>query len=358
MDINKLDIKNHECFYDILYSNILDLGQENIILLSLLNSIIFPNNENELIKARGFTSFYDLFIVQNTYEYHYEINAKDKQGKKIIVELHFSYLNEADEIRPEIKQAFKDKVINEETRDADYPIYFIIIGNFGIIGDKDYIKRIKYPSPYKPNQIELIFISLSKFNKQIDNLHSTQDNWMWIFQNGLQQIKNEYQDKGLKALYNLFDAKEFSDDYIKKYNQYYRIEELERNWLEANKNNPEKIANYIKHENANLNMLLFEKQIGIYPYKEKEEFKFNVSAIHEKRTSITFNLFKKWTKLAQEEYPNYDFTIKNEQKLISDFEDSMIFFQMILLTKYLMIILIFLDLRIQKSDRMRIIVNP
>ena len=48
----------------------------------------------------------------------------------------------------------------------------------------------------------------------------------------------------------------------------------------------------------------------------------NLSSIEDKIPAVAFALFRKWTKNAQESFPDYDFTISNEQVLVNELKTA------------------------------------
>jgi hypothetical protein len=64
-----------------------------------------------------------------------------------------------------------------------------------------------------------------------------------------------------------------------------------------------------------------EKQLGQIPRKVQPN-EVNISHFEHNLSKLTFDLFRKWTKTAQEKYPDKDFTIVDERPLLKDVEQQ------------------------------------
>lgn len=146
------------------------------------------------------------------------------------------------------------------------------------------------------------------------------DQWIYFFKNGFEPgntaIGDNYVGNQLVQLLNDNLLKELSEEYHQFDTDL--KETLQKLLNEYRMGNYGLDERYVKESapKANLTLLLFEKEIKVYPYTKINEDDIDLGAIEKELPNIAFNLFRTWVKTAQKTYPEKEFSIVDEGKLI------------------------------------------
>jgi predicted transposase/invertase (TIGR01784 family) len=208
---------------DIAFRKIFGNENKKISLISFLNAVInFPNG-NKVVEV-DILNPYQLAKLSGGKSTIVDVKAKDKNGNTFIVEMQIA---ESDFFHKRILYYTSQSYTGQIAKGKDYsklnPAYFIGILEFEISKNPNYISCHKVldieTNEHIIQDVEFNFIELPKFNKTIDQLETSIDQWTYFIKNAenLDVIPDNVQDEGLKEAY--FEADKHSwlqaelDDY-------------------------------------------------------------------------------------------------------------------------------------------------
>lgn len=192
---------------DIAFRKIFGNENKKRSLISFLNAVInFPNG-NKIIEV-DILNPYQLAKLSGGKSTIVDVKAKDNNGNTFIVEMQIA---ESEFFHKRILYYTSQSYTSQIAKGRDYnklnPAYFIGILEFEIS------KNLNYRSCHKVldietnehiiQDIEFNFIELPKFNKSIDELESSIDQWTYFIKNAedLELIPETVHDQGLKEAY-------------------------------------------------------------------------------------------------------------------------------------------------------------
>ena len=227
---------------DIAFRKIFGNDSKKKSLISFLNAVIdLP--ENEQIIDVEIVNPYQLGKLSDGESTIVDVKAKDEKGNVFIVEMQIA---EFDFFHKRIlyytSQGYVSQIDKGVRYDKLKPVYFIGILEFEIGQNPNYFSRHKVLDVETKEQIiqdvEFNFIELPKFNKTIDQLESSIDQWTFFIKNAedLTLIPASVTDEGLKEAYTEADQHNWTklelEDYmrasIKERDAIGRIEFAER----------------------------------------------------------------------------------------------------------------------------------
>ena len=227
---------------DIAFRKIFGNDNKKKSLISFLNAVIdFP--ENDQIVDVEIINPYQLGKLSDGKSTIVDVKAKDQKGNVFIVEMQIA---EFDFFHKRILYYTSQSYVSQIDKGVDYnklkPVYFIGILEFEIGQNAAYFSRHKVLDIETKEQIiqdvEFNFIELPKFNKTIDQLESSIDQWTYFIKNAesLSLIPDSVKDEGLKEAYSEADKQNWTkpelEDYerasIKERDDIGRIEFAER----------------------------------------------------------------------------------------------------------------------------------
>jgi hypothetical protein len=316
------DLKNGEALY-MIFQN-----EDKRAALSLLNSLLFPKQENQLVEITdAFSSLYYFFDIKGAFSFHYRIDALTIEGNRVYIEFHVHFLNnESSSLDFDINHSFQTQVLDLETASVKFPIYYVGLFTFSIENQPHAFSTKNYQGPILSNSINLTFIDLTKFYKTPTLLENPTDWWLYFFKNGLEKIDTPINDSGLDMLYTVLDFSNFAAYQLEEYEK-----SQERMELFQKDSRHQQIDQTISieltepfpiHGSAKLNLLTFEKKMGYYPPKPIDTQLFDLSCVEKKLPSYAFHLFKNWTTQAIKYHPEINFSILNEQLLIKNLDQA------------------------------------
>ena len=192
---------------DIAFLKIFRNDTKKKTLISFLNAVIdLPGNEQiidiEIIKT------FQLGQLSGGNSTIVDVKAKDEKGNTFIVEIQvpeFDFFHKR--ILYYTSQGYVSQIDKGVQYDKLSPVYFIGILEFEIGQNPNYFSRHKVLDIETKEQIiqdvEFNFIELPKFNKTIDQLETSIDQWTFFIKNAenLTLIPENVKDEGLKEAY-------------------------------------------------------------------------------------------------------------------------------------------------------------
>jgi len=212
---------------DLAFKKIFGNKHHKNILISFLNSVLDFKDEKIIVEVE-LANPYQVPRIPELKETILDINATNKDGYSFIVEMQKKDLG--DFTKRSLYYTSK-AYVSQLPKGQDYTIlkkvYFIGILNFNIFENKNYISRHLIINQETNTQdlddFEFSFIELPKFNKELHELSSILDKWIYFIKNAssLDMIPNEYntieefKEAFIIATQNTWDKKELEVyDYI------------------------------------------------------------------------------------------------------------------------------------------------
>ena len=210
---------------DIAFRKIFGNDSKKKSLISFLNAVIELPKE-ELIIDVEITNPYQLGKLSGGKSTIVDVKAKDEKGNVFIVEMQIA---EFDFFHKRILYYTSQSYVAQLDEGVKYnklkPVYFIGILEFEIAQNTNYFSRHKVLDIETKEQIiqdvEFNFIELPKFNKTIDQLETSIDQWTYFIKNAenLTVIPENVKDEGLKEAYSEADRQNWTklelEDYLK-----------------------------------------------------------------------------------------------------------------------------------------------
>jgi predicted transposase/invertase (TIGR01784 family) len=218
--MNFADVTN-----DIAFRKIFGNENKKKSLVSFLNAVInLPRNE-QIIDVE-ITNPYQLGILSGGKSTIVDVKAKDVKGNIFIVEMQIA---EFDFFHKRILYYTSQSYVSQIDKGIGYeklmPVYFIGILEFEIGQNLNYFSRHKVLDVETKEQIiqdvEFNFIELPKFNKNIEELETSIDQWTYFIKNAenLSVIPESVKDEGLKEAYLEADKQNWTklelEDYLR-----------------------------------------------------------------------------------------------------------------------------------------------
>ena len=192
---------------DIAFRKIFGNDNKKKSLISFLNAVInLPRNEQ--IVDVEITNPYQLGKLSGGNSTIVDVKAKDEKGNQFIVEMQvaeFDFFHKR--ILYYTSQGYVAQIDKGVHYDKLNPVYFIGILEFEIGQNRNYFSRHKVLDVETKEQIiqdvEFNFIELPKFDKTIDQLETSIDQWTFFIKNAenLTVIPESVKDEGLKEAY-------------------------------------------------------------------------------------------------------------------------------------------------------------
>jgi predicted transposase/invertase (TIGR01784 family) len=192
---------------DVAFRKIFGNENKKKSLISFLNAVIdLP--EQERIMDVELINPYQLGRLSGVKSTIVDVKAKDEKGNVFIVEMQvadFDFFNKR--ILYYTSQAYVAQLDAGMIYSKLKPVYFIGILEFDIGNNPNYLSKHKVLDIETKEQViadvEFYFIELPKFNKTIDELESSIDQWTYFIKNAknLSVIPENVKDEGLKEAY-------------------------------------------------------------------------------------------------------------------------------------------------------------
>jgi len=208
---------------DIAFRKIFGNESKKKTLISFLNAVIdLPKNE-QVIDVE-IANPYQLGKLSGGKSTIVDVKAKDEKGNIFIIEMQvaeFDFFNKR--ILYYTSQSYVSQIDKGVQYDKLRPVYFIGILEFEIGQNPNYYSRHKVLDVETKEQIiqdvEFNFIELPKFNKTIDQLESSIDQWTYFIKNAenLSLIPESVKDEGLKEAYTEANQQNWTKEELEDY---------------------------------------------------------------------------------------------------------------------------------------------
>ena len=183
---------------DLAFKKLFSSQQHKNILISFLNAILGFKGEM-LIKDVHISNTYQIPKIPELKETILDIKATNKKNQEFIVEMQKKDLgNFTKRSLYYTSKAYVAQLPKGNNYTVLKKVYFIGIVNFEIFENKSYISRHlilnKETLSNDLDDFEFTFIELPKFHKELHELHSTLDRWIYFLKNAqdLTLIPKEY----------------------------------------------------------------------------------------------------------------------------------------------------------------------
>ena len=208
---------------DIAFRKILGNESKKKSLISFLNAVIdLPGNQ--IIIEVEILNPYQLGKLSGGKATIVDVKAKDDKGNTFIVEMQVA---EFDFFHKRILYYTSQSYVSQIAKGVQYdklkPVYFIGILEFEIGKSINYFSRHKVLDVETKEQIiqdvEFNFIELPKFNKTIDQLKTSIDQWIYFIKNAenLTLIPESVKDEGLKEAYTEANQQNWTKEELEDY---------------------------------------------------------------------------------------------------------------------------------------------
>jgi len=185
---------------DLAFKKIFGNEKHKEILISFLNAVLDFKDEKEIVEV-SLVNPYQVPKIPELKETILDIKAINKEGNNFIVEMQKKDIG--DFTKRSLYYTSKAYVA-QLPKGTDYTVlkkvYFIGILNFNIFENESYISRHLIINQETNKQdlkdFEFTFIELPKFHKQLEELESTLDKWIYFIKNAsdLTMIPSQYKN--------------------------------------------------------------------------------------------------------------------------------------------------------------------
>lgn len=224
-----VDIKNDVAFRKIF-------GNENRkeVLISFLNAVLCLK-DNKVISDVTVLTPYQLPELRGGKVTIVDVKAKDNRGKTYIIEMQIA---QVDGFHKRVLYYASKSYSSQIKRGDDYenlmPTFFIGILDFVATENKNFISRHIVrdadTGEHFIKDIEFNFIELPKFTKQVNELTSIIDQWVFFIKNAenLEVVPKNISDKGLKFAYEEADKHNWTQEELEAYDKVFMREQDDR----------------------------------------------------------------------------------------------------------------------------------
>ena len=186
---------------DLAFKKIFGSSQHKNILISFLNSVLDFKEEKTIVDVE-LVNPYQVPKIPELKETILDIHATNQNGEKFIVEMQRKDLgNFTKRSLYYTSKAYVEQLPKGNDYTSLKKVYFIGIVNFEIFSSSDYISRhliINQETNHQDlDDFEFTFIELPKFSKNLQELESILDKWIYFIKNAqdLTLIPQEYTNK-------------------------------------------------------------------------------------------------------------------------------------------------------------------
>jgi predicted transposase/invertase (TIGR01784 family) len=210
---------------DIAFRKIFGDENKKEVLISFLNAVL-DFEEGKKIEDVNILNPYQLPKLSGGKSTIVDVKAKDQNGNYFIVEMQVA---EAEDFEKRVlyytSQSYTDQINRGDAYNTLNPTYFIGILEFNVSQNPNYISRHRVLDVETGENIiqdiEFNFIELPKFNKNVSELNSIIDQWVYFIKNAenLNFIPENIEDEGLKSAFKTADQHSWSKQELDDYNK-------------------------------------------------------------------------------------------------------------------------------------------
>jgi predicted transposase/invertase (TIGR01784 family) len=273
-----VDVKN-----DIAFRKIFGNENRKETLISFLNAVLDFHGNHRIMEV-SILNPYQLPKLKGGKVTIIDIKAIDQAGRTYIIEMQ---VGDIDGFAKRVL-FYSSKSYSDQIKRADFyrklqPVIFIGILDFVQTGNKGYISRSQIRDVETGEQtikdMEFNFVELPKFNKQLNELATLSEKWVYFIKNAenLEVVPDNINDEGLKSAYEEANVQTWTQEELDAYEYAFMREEDERARLDkaAQKGREEeRVKAEAKEEYTILGMNnagLSVSQIAIITQKTDEE---------------------------------------------------------------------------------------
>ncbi len=236
LDMKFVDIKN-----DIAFRKIFGNENRKETLISFLNAILDFQEAQRIIEV-NILNPYQLPKLKGGKVTIIDVKATDQAGQTYIVEMQ---VGDIDGFAKRVLY-YSSKTYSDQIKRADFyrklqPVIFIGVLDFVQTENKNYISRNQIRDVETGEQtirdMEFNFIELPKFNKQLHELSTLSEKWVYFIKNAenLEVLPENIDDEGLISAYEEANIQTWTQEELDAYEYAFMREEDERARLDKAK---------------------------------------------------------------------------------------------------------------------------
>lgn len=231
-----VDVKN-----DIAFRKIFGNENRKETLISFLNAVL-DFHGNQRIKEVTILNPYQLPKLKGGKVTIIDVKATDQLERTYIVEMQ---VGDLDGFEKRVL-FYSSKSYSDQIKRADFyrklrPVIFIGILDFEHTENKNYISRSQIRDVETGEQtikdMEFTFVELPKFNKELHELKSLTEKWVYFIKNAenLEVVPDNINDEGLKSAYEEANVQTWTQEELDAYEYAFMREEDEKARLDKAK---------------------------------------------------------------------------------------------------------------------------
>ena len=232
-----VDVKN-----DIAFRKIFGNENRKESLMSFLNAVLDFHGSQRITEVTILNP-YQLPKLRGGKVTIIDVKAIDQAGNTFIIEMQVADIEGFDKrVLYYSSKSYSDQIKRGDFYRKLKPVIFIGILDFEQTENKSYISRSQVRDIETGEQtikdIEFNFIELPKFNKQLHELKSLVEKWVYFIKNAenLEVTPENIQDEGLKSAYEEANVQTWTAEELAAYDYAFMREEDERaKWDKATK---------------------------------------------------------------------------------------------------------------------------
>jgi predicted transposase/invertase (TIGR01784 family) len=236
-----VDIKN-----DIAFRKIFGNENRKETLISFLNAVLDFQEQHRIIEV-NILNPYQLPKLKGGKVTIIDIKATDQQGRTYIVEMQVGNLDGfAKRVLYYSAKSYSDQIKRADFYRKLRPVIFIGILDFEHTNNPNFISRHQIRDVETGEQtikdMEFNFIELPKFNKELKDLSTLTDKWIYFIKNAedLEVVPDDINDEGLKSAYEEANIQTWTQEELDAYDYTFMREEDERARLDKAKQEAER----------------------------------------------------------------------------------------------------------------------
>ena len=224
-----VDVKN-----DIAFRKIFGNENRKETLISFLNAVLDFHGDQRVVEVTILNP-YQLPKLKGGKVTIIDVKATDQAGRTYIIEMQ---VGDIDGFEKRVLY-YSSKSYSDQIKRADFyrklrPVIFIGILDFVYTENKNYISRSQVRDIDTGEQtikdMEFNFIELPKFNKELNELKTLTEKWVYFIKNAesLEVVPDNINDEGLKSAYEEANVQTWSQEELDAYDYAFMREEDER----------------------------------------------------------------------------------------------------------------------------------
>ncbi len=213
-----VDVKN-----DIAFRKIFGNEKKTEIIISFLNAILKLEGDNR-IKGVSIVNPFQLPRIAGEKASIIDVRAIDLKSRQFVIEMQIAETNGFDKrVQYYSCRDYSMQIDKGEDYPRLKPTYFIGILDFNYFDSKNYLSHHllldSETYEHKLKDIKFTFIELNKFTKEIDELETLVEKWVFFIKKSdeLEVIPGNIDDKGLLAAYYDADKHSWTKEELRAY---------------------------------------------------------------------------------------------------------------------------------------------